>query len=286
MTWNKTHWIALTANQLFGLWVWQSISCSRGENLETSFWFKIWKPLRVKYLSCHAPSTALMKQCLRKANMLAQSAPGCAVWWTDSPFHTQAAPSSLPFSSLLPGSELQPPPTAPYRLWAPSLLFLKSPRISSSPDTLGVSLAPPLGFGASQYCRHMMLVPSRLQKHLPPSSPTSPIPAARPLGLWVHQGRPRFTYKFSDMYFKTFPMRAVCWDRCGRPRKRQRQKQFYLRVSAHTDSVSVAFPGRHIGSTEEDLKSPLPKRLQACREGQLGYYNVNEIRISRNGRKF
>lgn len=123
MTWNKTHWIALTANQLFGLWVWQSISCSRGENLETSFWFKIWKPLRVKYLSCHAPSTALMKQCLRKANMLAQSAPGCAVWWTDSPFHTQAAPSSLPFSSLLPGSELQPPPHCTLQALSPFSAF-------------------------------------------------------------------------------------------------------------------------------------------------------------------
>lgn len=39
----------------------------------------------------------------------------------------------------------------------------------------------------------------------------------------------------------------------------------------------MAFPGRHIGGTEEDVESPSPKRLQACREGQLGCYNVNEI---------
>lgn len=69
-------------------------------------------------------------------------------------------------------------------------------------------------------------------------------------------------------------------------RKEAKTQQFYLRVGAHTDSVSVAFLGRHVSSTEEDLKSPSPKRLQACLEGQLGYYNVNEMPISRNGRKF
>lgn len=79
-------------------------------------------------------------------------------------------------------------------------------------------------------------------------------------------------------------MRGLCWDRCGRPGKRQRySNSTFVWVHTQTQEAWLSL-GR--GSSEEDLKSPSPKRLQACLEGPLGYYNVNEIPICRNGRKF